>query len=148
MYVKEVQIFPQRYCESLQIKGLQSCVPTNFEDDLIVRIQTTLSELCFKYQKNATSLIPASQALLQMLETIRKKKFEIPRWPSELPANQCRPVSPLRQIGRHYLAGNSEVHRGISKKKFPMLPCTILEAMKLNFGRSHFLEVFVLGLTQ
>ena len=43
----------------------------------------------------------------------KKKNFEIPRWPSELQANQCRPVSPQRQIGRHELAGNSEGHRGI-----------------------------------
>ena len=43
---------------------------------------------------------------------MRKRNFEIPRWPSELPANQCRPVSPPRQTGRHKLAGNSEGHRG------------------------------------
>ena len=43
---------------------------------------------------------------------MRKRNFEILRWPSELPANQCRPVSPLRQRGRPKLAGNSEGHRG------------------------------------
>ena len=40
---------------------------------------------------------------------------EIPRWPPELPANQCRPNGPAGQIGRHWLAGNSEGHRGNSK---------------------------------
>ena len=67
----------------------------------------------FQMLKNATSLIRRSQALWHLYETIRKRKFEIPRWPSELQANQCRPVSPQRQIGRHELAGNSEGHRGI-----------------------------------
>ena len=78
---------------------------------------------------------------------MRRRKIEIPRWPSELPANECQLVSPPWQIGRHYLAGNSEGHRGISRKKILMVPYTIFEAMKLNFGRSHFLRLYKLGLT-
>ena len=43
---------------------------------------------------------------------LRKRNFEIPRWPSDLPANLRRPVSPPGQTGRHKLAGNSKGHRG------------------------------------
>ena len=39
------------------------------------------------------------------------KKFEFPRWPSEIPANQCQPIGPGGQIGRDCLAGISEGHR-------------------------------------
>ena len=48
---------------------------------------------------------------------IRKKidkKIAFPRWPSEFPANLCRPVCLGGLTGRHWLAGNSEGHRGIS----------------------------------
>ena len=45
---------------------------------------------------------------------MRKKKNEFPRWPSELPANLCRPNCTHGQTGWHSLAGNSEGHRGNS----------------------------------
>ena len=43
------------------------------------------------------------------------KKIEFPRWPLEFPANQCRPIGPPGQMGRHWLASSSESHRGKSK---------------------------------
>ena len=46
--------------------------------------------------------------------------FEITRWPSDFPANQCQPSGPAGQIGRHWLAGNSEGHRGNSNFFFLM----------------------------
>ena len=54
----------------------------------------------------------SGQSTIIVVWNHKKNKFEIPRWPSELSANQCRPVSPSRQTGRHRLAGNSEGHRG------------------------------------
>ena len=59
---------------------------------------------------------------------MRKKKIEIPRWPSKLPANQRRPVSPPWQAGRHWLAGNSEGHRRISIFLLLMDPYSYYEA--------------------
>ena len=50
------------------------------------------------------------------------KKITFPRWPSEFPANLCRPVCLGGLTGRHWLAGNSEGHRGISKFLFLMVP--------------------------
>ena len=59
-------------------------------------------------------------------ETIIKnkidKKIAFPRWPSEFPAIMCRPVCLGGLTGRHWLAGNSESHRGISKFLFLMVP--------------------------
>ena len=61
-----------------------------------------------------------------MPETIIKnkidKKITFPRWPSEFPANLCRPVCLYGLAGRHWLADNSEGHCGISKFLFLMVP--------------------------
>ena len=43
------------------------------------------------------------------------KKITFPRWPSEFLPNLCRPVCLDGLIGRHWLADDSEGHRGISK---------------------------------
>ena len=48
------------------------------------------------------------------------KKITFPRWPSEFQANLCRPICLDGLTGRHWLAGDSEGHRGISKFLFPM----------------------------
>ena len=56
------------------------------------------------------------------LKTKLTEKITFPRWPSEFPANLCRPVCLGGLTGRHWLAGNSEGHRGISKFLFLMVP--------------------------
>ena len=48
---------------------------------------------------------------IQMDKSGERRKKDFYRWPSELPANQCRPSGPGGQIGRHRLAGNSKSHR-------------------------------------
>ena len=45
---------------------------------------------------------------------MRKRNFEMLRWPSELQAKQCWPVGLPWQMGRHWLAGISKVHREYS----------------------------------
>ena len=50
------------------------------------------------------------------------KKITFPRWPSEFPANLGRPLCLSGLTGRHWLAGNSEGHRRISKFLFLMVP--------------------------
>ena len=50
------------------------------------------------------------------------KKTTFPRWPSEFLANLCRPICLGGLTGRHWLAGNSEGHRGISKFLFLLVP--------------------------
>ena len=69
---------------------------------------------------------------------MRKKKNEFPRWPSELPANLCRPICPHGQTGWHSLAGNSEGHRGNSIFLLFLVGFPILEAYKMSFLRPYF----------
>ena len=59
----------------------------------------------------------------------RPLNFEIPRWPSEFPANLCRPVCLGELTGRHWLAGNSEGHRGNSKFLFLMVTYSYFESL-------------------
>ena len=54
----------------------------------------------------------SGQSFIIVVWNHEKRSFEIPRWPSELPVNQCQPISPPRQMGRHKLAEISEGHRG------------------------------------
>ena len=63
------------------------------------------------------------------LKTKLTEKITFPRWPLEFPANLCRPVCLDGLTGRHWLAGNSEGHRGISKFLFLMVPWNYYEAL-------------------
>ena len=53
-----------------------------------------------------------------------KEKNHFSRWPSEMLANQCRPISHGGQMGRQCLAGISEGHRGNLKIFAPLVPYT------------------------
>ena len=48
---------------------------------------------------------------IQMDKSGERRKKDFYQWPSELPANQCRPSRPGGQIGRHRLAVTSKSHR-------------------------------------
>ena len=66
------------------------------------------------------------------------KKIAFPRWPSEFPANMCRPVCLGGLTGRHWLAGNSEGHRGISKFLFLMVPYNYYRAWAIGIREVAF----------
>ena len=70
------------------------------------------------------------------------KKITFPRWPSEFPANLCRPVCLGGLTGWHWLAGNSEGHRGISKFLFLMIPCKYYEALATGIKLSFWAKLF------
>ena len=76
-----------------------------------------------------------------MYKAIRKKKFRLPRWPSELLANLCRPICQCGQTGWHRLAGNSEGHRENSKIFTFSSRFTISEAKKMSFWSAHFYSI-------
>ena len=57
-----------------------------------------------------------------MKNTRKVLNFECQQWPSEISANQCQSVNHVRLPRQHWLAGNSEGHRGISKFLFAMVP--------------------------
>ena len=75
-------------------------------------------------------------------ETILKnkidKKITFPRWPLEFPANLCRPVCLDGLTGRHWIADNSEGHRGISKFLFLMIPYNYYGALATGIGEVAF----------
>ena len=78
------------------------------------------SSLCAKIIFDARNISPLQFQCLGVYnicisKAMRKKNFEFSRWPSELPANLCRPICPPGLISWHWFADNFKGHLGNSK---------------------------------